>query len=102
MHQRHFLLFSFLILGLFFAGYGQSPVNDHCDNPIPLCFNEWIKGSNYNATTQICDQCSDWSSDNSCFELQNTVWFNFLTNERGGSATIKIKNIQCNGDTNNT
>ena len=79
MHQRHFLLFYFLVFGLFFAGFGQSPINDHCDNPTPLCFNEWIKGSNYNATTQICDQCSDWSSDNSCFELQNTVWFNFLT-----------------------
>ena len=101
MHQRHFLLISILVFGFFFPAYGQNPVNDNCDNPMPLCFNEWIKGSNYNATTQICDQCSDWSSDNGCFELQNTVWFNFLTNERGGSATIKIKNIQCNGDTNN-
>ena len=102
MHQRHFYLIFIIVFGPFFSGYSQNPINDDCNSPTPLCFNEWVKGSNYNATTQICDQCSDWSNNSNCFELQNTVWFKFLTNKRGGSANIKIKNIQCNGDTNNT
>ena len=78
MHQRHFLLFSFLVFGLFFTGYGQSPVNDHCDNPIPLCFNEWIKGSNYNATTQICEEF-EMLQINLCFlhEINVVIKFEF-------------------------
>lgn len=78
-----------------FIGFAQTPLNDGCDNAISLCFNEWIDGDNHNATIDSCVDCSDWVGNNLCFELNNSVWFSFTTNSKGGSGFIYIKTIQC-------
>tara|TARA_Y100000589_G_C27196315_1_gene646991 strand:+ start:3241 stop:4287 length:1047 start_codon:yes stop_codon:yes gene_type:complete len=86
----------FIILFIFIPSLGltQSPSNDRCEDAISLCFNEWVDGNNYNATIDTCFNCSDWVENIGCFELNNSVWFNFKTNSIGGFASVHLKNIQ--------
>lgn len=81
-------------------GFSQNPVNDFCQNAIPLCFNEWVSGNNFNATIDSCSTCSDWVDNNLCFELNNSVWFSFTTNSQGGPGYVFMKTIQCENSSN--
>ena len=84
--KNSLLYFVFLMLS-YFNCLSQTSTNDYCENATTLCFNETIKSTNFNATINQCDNCSDWIGTNGCFELNNSVWYNFLTNTNGGSAT---------------
>jgi gliding motility-associated-like protein len=77
------------------------PVNDNCINAINLCANESIISNNLLATASICVGCEDGElqTGNFCFELNNSVWFSFTTNEIGGSVSATISNINCTSDT---
>ena len=100
MLQKHSLLYFIFFIVFCANALSQTNSNDYCENATALCFNETIKSTNFNATINPCDNCSDWIGTNGCFELNNSVWFNFITNSNGGSATIKILNINCSSDTN--
>ena len=77
------------------------PLNDNCINATNLCANETVFSDNILATSSICPGCEDgeFQSGNFCFELNNTVWFSFTTNDVGGSVTVDIGNINCTSDT---
>lgn len=91
---------TFFSLALTTSSFLQ-PVNDSCINAINLCANESVFSDNILATSSICPGCEDGElqSGNFCFELNNSVWFSFTTNETGGSVTTTISNINCTSDT---
>ena len=96
----HILTFNFF-LSLLVTNLGQAPINDFCENATVLCFKENNEGTNYFATKTNCNNCSDWDSIHNCFEINNSVWYRFMTNNQGGSAQLNIAEIFCSGDTNN-
>lgn len=75
---------------------GQS-LNDDCSNASNLCPNLTYSGSNIGATTDVCAGCSDAATvtGNFCFEVDNTVWYSFVTNDLGGVASVSISGISC-------
>jgi gliding motility-associated-like protein len=75
--------------------FGQS--NNNCSTATTLCSNQSQSGNNFGASTDVCSGCSDGSNSdgNFCFELNNTVWYSFVTNSVGGSASISFTNLQC-------
>ncbi len=99
--MRH-LLGTILIIVFSFFGYSQS-ANDDCTNPTFLCPNLSYSASNIGATASVCPGCSDGANatGNFCFELDNTVWFSFTTNNVGGAATVNLSNISCLTGTGN-
>ena len=94
----------FLLVFIFIPSLGltQNPSNDRCEDAVSLCFNEWVDGNNYNATIDTCFNCSDWIGSNTCFELNNSVWFNFKSNSLGGTAYVYLKNIQCDSNSDSS
>ena len=90
-----------MVLGACFS-ISQS-LYDDCQNARALCPDVPVAASNIGATTDVCPGCSDGAlvSGNFCFELNNTVWFSFMTNAIGGSATVSISNISCLVGTDN-
>jgi gliding motility-associated-like protein len=94
--------FSLLVLFGSLSGFSQTILNDDCNNAIPLCFNEWVDGNNYNATIDSCISCSDWVDSDLCFELNNSVWFSFTTNSLGGPGYVFIKSIQCDNSSDDS
>ncbi len=85
-----------LILSIPFTFFSQG--NDNCNNAITLCYNQTQFASNQNATVSACNGCEDGAnmSGNFCYELNNTVWFNFTTNNSGGDVFVNFSNINCN------
>jgi gliding motility-associated-like protein len=77
--------------------YGLGQVNNDCSGASVLCSNQSQTGNNFGATAEICDGCGDGSSSdgNFCYELDNTVWYTFVTNSTGGNVILNIANIQC-------
>ncbi len=75
---------------------GQS-LNDDCLNASNLCPSLVYSGSNVGASTDICVGCSDaaTATGNFCFEVDNTVWYSFVTNDLGGVASVSISGISC-------
>jgi len=94
------LSITFTFIFFLFNVFSQ-PNNDDCINATVLCANQIELFSNANATIDTCIGCSDGATNtgNFCFELNNTVWFSFTTNNSGGSMTVDFSNIICNGDT---
>jgi gliding motility-associated-like protein len=86
-------LISFCISGIYNFAQG----NNNCSSASILCSNQPQSGNNFGATVEICDGCADGSSadGNFCFELDNTVWYSFITNSLGGSAVLTLSNLQC-------
>ncbi len=80
--------------------YGQ--VNDNCSEAVLLCSGNVVSGSNIGASVQTGgiegdgDSTGTWGG---CFNLQNTVWYNFNTNNSGGAASLNISNILEAGST---
>ncbi len=72
--------------------------NDSCAMAQRICNSlNPVGGSTANATANVCPGCSDGATvaGNFCFELDNTVWYYFKTNQFGGNAFVKISNINC-------
>ncbi len=71
--------------------------NDDCTGALYLCPEVIYQANNIGATNSVCAGCEDGSSTagNSCFEIDNTVWFSFQTNNLGGAATVLLNNISC-------
>lgn len=71
--------------------------NDDCLGSLYLCPEVIYQANNIGASSNACAGCEDGatSSGNFCFEVNNTVWFTFQTNNVGGDATVFINNISC-------
>lgn len=96
---KHFIiLFTLISIDVF----GQTPINDNCEDAMALCYNEWTESSNVNATLDSCLGCSDWANDNFCFILNNPVWFSFNTNSKGGAALLFVEDILCENPSNDS
>ena len=95
-----FIWTCFFVLFLPISSFLQ-PVNDNCINATNLCAGQSIISNNFLATSSICAGCEDGAvqTGNFCFELNNSVWFSFITNDLGGSVTATISNINCTSDT---
>ncbi len=92
------LVFIFLFLWSF-SLLGQASNND-CSNAITLCGGQAILANNEGATVSACPGCSDGASisGNFCFELNNTTWFTFTTNDAGGDVVVEFSNLNCTND----
>lgn len=79
--------------------WGQVPANDNCVNAIQLCSGVPVVANNQNATLEVCAGCADGATTagNFCFDLHNTVWFFFETNNIGGVANVTLSGFNCNG-----
>ena len=82
--------------------YAQ-PGNDDCVNALNLCPRVTYGSSNTGATTSVCPGCSDGAnvSGNFCFEIDNTVWYTFTTNNVGGNVSVDVSGINCLGGAGN-
>jgi gliding motility-associated-like protein len=71
--------------------------NDDCTGALYLCPEVIYQANNIGATSSVCAGCEDGSTaaGNSCFEIDNTVWFSFQTNNIGGTAIVELSNISC-------
>jgi gliding motility-associated-like protein len=90
--------FIFIHLLLFFnIVVLAQPANDNCNTATLLCPGNTYSGSTINATTQICPNCADGTAPTgtACFEVNNTVWFTFITNNTGGTAQVDVTGINC-------
>ncbi len=89
-----FLLSISLYTGFIYA----QPSNDDCSNARPLCPNISVSGTTVAATTQCngpdgdCLSSGTWGQ---CYDVNNSVWFTFMTNNLGGNVNINISNISC-------
>lgn len=90
------LTLSFVIIQSFL---GQAPNND-CSSATILCGNQITLANNIGASVDACSGCSDGASvaGNFCFNLDNTTWFTFTTNEIGGDVSVSFSNINCTND----
>ena len=93
-----YLIFILLLI-LTFSLLGQAS-NNNCSNATTLCGGQVILANNEGATTSVCSGCSDGATvaGNFCFELNNTTWFTFTTNDIGGDVTVSFSNLNCNSD----
>src|SRR5690606_19629358 len=71
--------------------------NNACSDAQILCGSQAQNSNNFGATVDACSGCSDGATTdgNFCYELNNTVWFSFLTNSVGGSVDVSFSNLQC-------
>ncbi len=74
------------------------PINDSCFNASLLCPNTQLSANNINATTQCNGADGDCGFGSWCFTVQNSVWFKFVTNDAGGTATVSISSFTGNLD----
>ena len=95
-----FIWTCFFVLFLPISSFLQ-PVNDNCINATNLCAGQSVISNNFLATSSICAGCEDGAvqTGNFCFELNNSVWFAFTTNDLGGAVTATISNLNCSSDT---
>jgi gliding motility-associated-like protein len=84
---------------LFTANAFAQPSNDNCANVQFLCPNNTFSVDNVGATTEVCAGCADGATATGvfCFDVDNTVWFSFMTNTTGGNADVDITGINCIG-----
>lgn len=95
----------FLFICLIYSGSGYSqPGNDDCTNALNLCPRVTYGSSNTSATVSVCPGCSDGATVNGnfCFELDNTVWYTFTTNNVGGNVSVDVSGINCLGGAGNS
>ncbi len=83
-----FLLNSFLIT---LSSSAQQAYNS-CFNALELCPNAIYSVDNIQANATICPGCEDDATF--CFDLQNSIWFTFLTNDTGGDVQVDFSNLQ--------
>ena len=91
----------FLIAGFcsFYISFAQ-PINDNCGSATQLCPNQPVAATNIAATTQCgsadgdCLQGGTWGQ---CYDVHNSVWFKFTTNNIGGGVTVTISGIAPGG-----
>jgi gliding motility-associated-like protein len=72
-------------------------VNNDCSTAQVICGSQSQLANNFGATVDTCPGCSDGatSAGNFCYEINNTVWFSFMTNTVGGDVTVSFSNLQC-------
>lgn len=68
--------------------------NDACNNATLLCPDVVLNGSNYQATSTVCPDCED--DFTFCFSGDNSVWYQFKTNNAGGDVNVSIVNLAFN------
>lgn len=72
----------------------QTPANDNCSNASLLCPNTQLSSNNINATPQCAGgPDGDCGFGTWCFTVENSVWFKFVTNDLGGTATISASSF---------
>lgn len=74
----------------FNIGFSQE-VNNYCSAAIELCPNNSITSNNIDANSTTCGGCED--DFNFCFSLENSIWFQFTTNDSGGDVQIDFSNL---------
>ncbi len=90
-HVVHISFTLFISVGTF------AQANDNCNAATVICANQPQFSTNASATVDACVGCSDGASaaGNFCFDLNNTVWFSFQTNDVGGDVDVVISNLNC-------
>ena len=88
------------LIFLFIPILGFTQGADNCVNATTLCAGQTQFSGNENSTTSFCNGCEDGATQggNFCYELNNTVWLTFLTNDIGGDVTVALSNFSCNND----
>lgn len=91
----NFYLLSFIFYLLPFSlVIAQTPANDNCSNASLLCPNTQLSSNNINATPQCAGgPDGDCGFGTWCFTVENSVWFKFVTNDLGGTATISASSF---------
>ena len=95
---KQFLLIFILF---YFTETLYAQLNDNCSGAVLLCSGNVVSGSNIGASVQTGgiegdgDSTGTWGG---CFNLQNTVWYNFNTNNSGGAASLDVSNILESGN----
>lgn len=69
------------------------PGNDDCGSAETVCPGEVVSGNNINATTTAEEEDNDNGAI--CFDIHNSVWFTFQTNDNGGNASAAFNNVNC-------
>jgi gliding motility-associated-like protein len=67
------------------------PVNDLCNAAVTLCEGESYTGSTIGATASASDY-------NACYTPTSSIWYQFSTNDLGGSVTVSFSNLIFNPD----
>lgn len=95
--MRFYLVLILLAFMLPLTDAFAQPANDNCATAGVLCANTTQNASNIGATTEIGAGLADGAAATGtfCFDVENTVWFSFTTNNAGGLATVSISNINC-------
>jgi gliding motility-associated-like protein len=83
---RLLLIFPITLCGLFAAG---QPVNNTCTGAEQLCFGAPLSANNAGATPD------SWTA--SCHSNDNTLWYKFTTNTKGGDVSVSVSAV-CEGD----
>ena len=85
-------LILWFLCGLKGMSFAQEAYN-RCDNAKKICYDVVDNVNNIGANSTLCPNCEDDFSF--CFEGSggNSVWFYFDTNEEGGSANVRLTNL---------
>lgn len=88
----------YLCFNVFFV-FSQESYNN-CNQAIDLCPNQILSANNILANKTLCNDCEDDFSSKICFSSNNTVWFQFYTNDNGGDIIISFSDISYLNKTN--
>ncbi len=70
--------------------HGQE-ANNNCSNAVELCPGQVVTANNIGANVTFCPNCED--DFNYCFTTDNTIWFEFTTNQTGGNVQVDVSNL---------
>ena len=85
------------VFALGMSGMAQ-PSNDDCSDAELLCSSVTVTGTNLGATAECggadgdCTESGSWGH---CYDVENSVWYSFITNATGGDINVSIFGIQC-------
>lgn len=84
---------------------GQAqPTNDDCTNAHILCPGTTLNGHNIGATSictgangqeSDCLQAGLWGTFGPCYDVQNSVWYTFTTDNVGGNVVVNVTMQNC-------
>lgn len=88
--EFYLAIFSIFIYLTSNASFAQ-PSNDNCSNAQLLCANMQFSANNITATAECSGGADgDCGLITWCFNVSNSVWFKFVTNDIGGAATVSV------------
>ncbi|HET6244441.1 MAG: gliding motility-associated C-terminal domain-containing protein [Bacteroidetes bacterium] len=83
--KRPLPLLLFFVFSLFSLVLAAQPANNECSGAQQVCFGESHSASNSNAGAD------SWTS--ACHSTNNTTWYKFTTNQKGGNASVKVNSV---------